>query len=81
MEQFRRMDFVGFVLFTGGLAVFIMGLSWGGTVYPWGSGHVVATIVVGFIALAVFVLYGMLTEGHLCSVLTNIMGRCILPPR
>jgi MFS family permease len=60
-EQLQRMDFVGFILFTGGLLIFIMGLSWGSGNYPWKSAHVIATIVVGFAALVVFVLYGPLT--------------------
>ncbi|PLB35258.1 trichothecene efflux pump [Aspergillus candidus] len=56
-QQLRRQDLVGFILFTGGLLLFIMGLSWGGLMYPWGSSHVIATIVVGFVALVLFVLY------------------------
>lgn len=41
-EQIKRQDFVGFVLFTGGLLIFIMGISWGGTVHPWDSSYVVS---------------------------------------
>jgi hypothetical protein len=29
----KSFDYVGFVLFTGGLALVVLGLSWGGTVY------------------------------------------------
>jgi len=58
MEQLKRMDFVGLVLFTGGLATFLIGLNWGSGVYPWKSAHVIATIVVGAVALVSFVLYG-----------------------
>jgi hypothetical protein len=58
MEQFRRLDFVGLILFSGGLAVFLIGLAWGGVSYPWKSAHVIATIVVGAVALVAFVLYG-----------------------
>lgn len=42
MEQCKRQDGVGFVLFTGGLLIFIMGLSWGGVVHPWKSAYVVS---------------------------------------
>ena len=34
-----------------------MGVSWGGSYYPWKSAHVIATIVVGFLSLVAFVLY------------------------
>ena len=60
MEQLRRMDFVGLILFSGGLAVFLIGLAWGSGTYPWKSAHVIATIVVGAVTLIAFVLYGML---------------------
>jgi hypothetical protein len=34
-----------------------MGLSWGGTVHPWKSGHVIGCVVTGIVSLAVFVVY------------------------
>ncbi|TKA69436.1 hypothetical protein B0A49_03776, partial [Cryomyces minteri] len=91
MEQLKRMDFVGFALFTGGLAIFIMGLSWGGTSYPWKSGHVIGTIVVGFAALVLFVLYDAYIHrgdpllpihlfkqrGYLAMVITAMVGSCV----
>ena len=58
VDQLKRMDFVGLVLFSGGLAVFLIGLSWGSGSYSWKSAHVIATIVVGAIGLILFVLYG-----------------------
>lgn len=58
MEQFKRLDFVGLILFCGGLGVFLIGLAWGGSVYPWKSANVIATIVVGAVSLVIFVLYG-----------------------
>lgn len=91
MEQLKRQDFVGFVLFVGGLLLFIMGLSWGGSVYPWKSAHVIATIVVGFVALVAFVLYDAYVhrgdpllpihlfkyKGYLAMVLTAMVGSCV----
>ena|ERR1700712_176877 len=56
-EQLRDFDFVGTVLFVGGFLIFLLGLSWGGSVYAWKSAHVVATMVVGGITLIVFTLY------------------------
>ncbi|KAF1938796.1 MFS general substrate transporter [Clathrospora elynae] len=50
-------DYVGTALYTGGLLVFIMGISWGGSVYPWSSSYVISTIVVGLLALVAFVLW------------------------
>lgn len=59
MEQVKRLDFVGLFLFVAGLALFLIGLSWGGQQYPWKSGYVIGTIVSGFASLVAFVVYGI----------------------
>lgn len=58
----KNFDFVGFILFTGGLLIFLMGLSWGGTVYPWNSAHVIGTMVVGFVACVAFVSWELMMD-------------------
>jgi hypothetical protein len=50
-------DYIGLILFSGGLLIFLMGVSWGGSYYPWKSAHVIATIIVGFFTLVAFALY------------------------
>jgi MFS family permease len=91
MEQVKRQDAVGLVLFTGGLILFIMGLNWGGSTYPWKSGHVIGCIVVGFCALVAFVLYDAYvhkgdpllpihlfkSRGYLAMVITAMVGSCV----
>lgn len=57
IEYIKQFDYVGTTLYTGGLLIFMMGLSWGGSVYPWASSHVIATLVVGIVALIAFILY------------------------
>jgi hypothetical protein len=32
--------------------------AWGGSAYPWHSAHVISTLVVGFVALIAFAIYG-----------------------
>lgn len=90
-QQFARQDFVGFVLFTGGLLVFLMGLSWGGGLYPWNSAQVIATIIVGFVALVAFVIYDTFVhkgdpllplhlfryKGYVAIVVTSMVGSCV----
>lgn len=67
---------MGIFLFTGGLLILLMGISWGGVQYPWTSAHVLATITVGFLTLAVFVLYGTVVSSHVESyhVLTGFQN-------
>ncbi|KPI38213.1 putative HC-toxin efflux carrier TOXA [Cyphellophora attinorum] len=50
-------DYFGTFLFVAGEVLFLLGLSWGGSVYPWRSSYVVSTIVVGGITLIVFAWY------------------------
>lgn len=57
MQQLKYFDYVGTVLFVGGFIVFLLGLSWGGSVYPWSSAHVIATLVIGGLVLIVFVFW------------------------
>lgn len=51
----KEFDYVGLFLFTSGLLVFLMGLSWGGSLYPWNSGAVISCIIIGFLTLAAFI--------------------------
>jgi hypothetical protein len=51
------------------------GLSWGGGVYPWASGHVLGTLIVGIITLIAFGLY----EQFLFHRFSN--GVALMPPR
>jgi len=57
MDYVKTFDYIGTLLYTAGLLLFLLGLSWGGSVYPWTSAHVIATLVVGVLTLAAFALY------------------------
>lgn len=57
MEQVKDFDFIGTFLYVGGFIIFLLGLSWGGSVYPWTSPRVIATIVVGGVTLIAFALW------------------------
>lgn len=50
-------DYIGLILLVGGLVIFLMGISWGGSYYAWKSVHVITTVVIGFLTLVAFVLY------------------------
>ncbi|KXS18613.1 MFS general substrate transporter [Gonapodya prolifera JEL478] len=53
--QLRRVDWLGIVLSTASIAVFLLGLTWGGTVYPWASGQVLGLFAVAVVVGATFV--------------------------
>ncbi|KAH6622003.1 fungal trichothecene efflux pump [Boeremia exigua] len=57
MQQLRTLDWVGIVLFTSGMTVFLIGMNWGGGTYPWKSGHVLGALFAGFSTLVGFCFY------------------------
>ncbi|KAF2267864.1 trichothecene efflux pump [Lojkania enalia] len=46
-QMFKELDFVGIFLFVAGIIVFLIGLSWGGTTYPWKSAAVICALILG----------------------------------
>ncbi|KAF2499360.1 MFS general substrate transporter [Lophium mytilinum] len=53
----KKFDYIGCVVYSGGLLILLLGLNWGGSVYAWKSAHVIATIVIGVVALVAFILW------------------------
>lgn len=53
----KKFDYIGTVLYSAGLVLFLLGLSWGGSLYPWADARVISLIVVGFCALVAFVVW------------------------
>ncbi|KAH0848654.1 siderophore iron transporter [Fonsecaea pedrosoi] len=70
-RQFLELDWGGLFLYSAGLVIFLIGLSWGGQVYDWSDAHVVSTIIVGGILLILFGLY----EQYV------VKGHGLMPPR
>ncbi|KAF4465823.1 trichothecene efflux pump [Fusarium albosuccineum] len=71
IQQTKELDWVGMFLFLSGCVLFLIGLSWGGTTYPWKSAEVLCTLVIGIATLAGFFVY----EGFFCRV------QPLMPPR
>jgi hypothetical protein len=57
LKQLKTLDWMGIFLFTAGLVVFLIGLNWGGSSYPWKSGHVLGALFGGFFTLILFGLW------------------------
>ncbi|RFU28413.1 hypothetical protein B7463_g7912, partial [Scytalidium lignicola] len=56
-EEFSRIDFIGVFLFVSGLALFLLGVSWGGQPLPWKSVRILCLIIIGGIILILFILW------------------------
>lgn len=57
-QEVKELDFGGIILYAGGLILFLLGLSWGGQLYPWDSSHTLGTLITGILVLIIFVFYG-----------------------
>lgn len=56
--ELRKLDYGGILIFSALSVLILLGLNWGGGTYPWADPHVVAPLVVGFVLVIVFGLYG-----------------------
>ncbi|KAH8645362.1 fungal trichothecene efflux pump-domain-containing protein [Xylariales sp. PMI_506] len=61
-KQIMELDFVGMGLWTSGLVLFLLGLSWGGGLYDWSSKEVIITLVLGLVTLIGFFFYESLAK-------------------
>ncbi|CAK7222137.1 hypothetical protein SBRCBS47491_004767 [Sporothrix bragantina] len=57
MRWVKNYDYIGMFLYLAGLLLFILGLSWGGSIYPWKSAGVIAPIIIGFACLVGLMVY------------------------
>lgn len=63
-QQLAELDYGGMFLFTSGMVLFLIGLSWGGTTYAWDSSQVLCALIIGIAALVAFVLYETFIVKH-----------------
>jgi hypothetical protein len=59
-QQLKNLDWGGLFLFIAAMTLSLIGLSWGGGVYPWASKQVLSTLIVGILLFGVMGIYGML---------------------
>jgi MFS family permease len=57
MYWIKNFDYVGTLLFAAGSVIFLLGISWGGSVYPWKSAAVITSITGGALTLLIFGLW------------------------
>jgi MFS family permease len=53
-QKFGQMDWIGAILFVGGITGLLIGISWGGTQYPWESAATLTPIILGILSIALF---------------------------
>lgn len=55
--SFRRIDWLGNIIFVAAVTSILIALSWAGTVHPWSAYQVIAPLVIGCIGLVLFLLF------------------------
>ncbi|EMC96069.1 hypothetical protein BAUCODRAFT_25017 [Baudoinia panamericana UAMH 10762] len=61
-EILLGVDYIGMVLLAGSFACIVLGLTWGGTAYPWRSGIIIGTLTGGCAGLVIFGLFEWLVK-------------------
>jgi hypothetical protein len=56
-EKLARIDFAGNAIFMASTVAVLIGVTWGGTVYPWRSANVIVPLVLGFVGIGLFLTY------------------------
>lgn len=56
-RRLKQLDYGGLLILSAGLLLFLMGISWGGSVYEWKSPAVLSTVIIGGVLLIGFVFY------------------------
>ncbi|OTA98955.1 hypothetical protein M426DRAFT_325562 [Hypoxylon sp. CI-4A] len=57
LDEIKKIDFVGVFLLIAGLALFLLGVSWGGQPLAWDSATILGLLISGAVCLIGFVLY------------------------
>jgi EmrB/QacA subfamily drug resistance transporter len=64
-DRSHRLDPLGTVLMVTGLISLLLGFTWGGTTYAWGSPQIVGLFVLAFVLLVLFVVHETRSEAPL----------------
>lgn len=56
-EIFKEIDYIGGATSIGGLTLFLVALQAGGYSHPWTSAYVLATLIIGVLLIAAFVMW------------------------
>ncbi|KAE8339531.1 hypothetical protein BDV24DRAFT_152689 [Aspergillus arachidicola] len=56
-QRLARLDIAGNAIFIAAIIAVLIALTWGGTIYDWGTYHIVVPIVLGFIGIGLFITF------------------------
>ncbi|KAI1114798.1 MFS toxin efflux pump [Nemania sp. NC0429] len=82
ISKLKQLNIFALFIFTGSIVSLLLALEWGGTTYSWGSGRIIALLVVAVVVFGAFITLEMLRKDRATipsSVLLNrTAGLCVL---
>ncbi len=63
-EKLARIDFAGNAIFAASTVLVLLGVTWGGTAYPWKTANVIVPLVLGFVGFGMFLTYEWTMAKH-----------------
>ncbi|KAH9918459.1 iron permease [Fomitopsis serialis] len=79
-EKVRRIDWLGTFLVIAATTACVVGLTWSGVQYSWGSASVLAPLIIGLVGMAAFITYECIFPAYplvpaaLLSTITGVSG-------
>lgn len=56
-QRLKRIDVIGFLIFTPAIVCLLLALQWGGSTYPWDDGRIIALLVLFGVLLILFLVF------------------------
>ncbi|KAL3479275.1 major facilitator superfamily domain-containing protein [Aspergillus californicus] len=82
LDKLKQLNIVSLLVFTGSIVCLLLALQWGGTTYSWGSGRVIALLVVSALIFIGFIAFEILRKDSATIprsvVLNRTAGLCLV---
>jgi MFS family permease len=74
-EKLKEVDYIGSLLFVTSSTAFLIGISWGGTQFPWNSFHTLVPLILGIVGLFAFFVWEIYFAPHPLIPIQIFMSR------
>ncbi|KAH8655382.1 MFS toxin efflux pump [Xylariales sp. PMI_506] len=75
--RLKNLNIANLIVFTASIVCLLLALQWGGTVYPWNSGRVIAVLVVAAVAFAGFITMEVMMKDRATIPVRVVLNRTV----